>query len=272
MTDVSHDLYRETQAAKTLRAQLADILTGDDDDVMADMVEGETNLHEAIGNAIELLAGDSAALVGIDDLIEKLKKRRDRFALRIDHTRTALSVALEQAGRKSFEHPVATLTLKAVAPCVNVTDEAAIPSRFWKSPPPKLDKVIREKATKSASRPTWGFSIADRFITVLIILFRRVCRMTPGSASASRMRRATSASVTSYTGVSKPCKSWEAREARSSSGSFAASAAISSNFMSIHCSANPARRTTAFFDRRRPLPVASPCLHRRSDGRSRQTP
>jgi hypothetical protein len=140
MSDAAHELFRETQAAKTLRAQLADILTGDDDDVLADMVEGETNLHEAIGNAIELLAGDSAAVVGIDDLIAKLTKRRDRFALRIDHTRTALSVALEQAGRKSFEHPVATLSLKVVPPSVTVTDEAAIPSKFWKSPPPKLDK------------------------------------------------------------------------------------------------------------------------------------
>lgn len=148
MTDVSHALYRETEAARTLRAQLADILTGDDDDVMADMVEGETNLHEAIGSAIELLAGDSAALVGIDDLIEKLKKRRDRFALRIDNTRTALSVALEQAGRENFEHPVATISLRRVAASVTVTDEAAIPSRFFKEQPPKLDKVALKAALK----------------------------------------------------------------------------------------------------------------------------
>lgn len=148
MTDVAHTLYRETEAAKTLRAQLADVFA-EDADLAADMVEAETSLHEAIGCAIELLAGDSAALVGIDDLIEKLKKRRDRFSLRIDNTRTALSVALEQAGRKNFEHPIATLTLKAVAPSVTVTDEAAIPSRFWKSPPPKLDKAALKEALKA---------------------------------------------------------------------------------------------------------------------------
>lgn len=148
MTDASHTLYRETEAAKTLRAQLADILTGDDDDVIADMIEGETNLHEAIGQAIELLAADSAAVVGIEDLIEKLKKRRDRFALRVDNTRTALSVALEQAGRKVFEHPVATLSLKAVGASVAVTDEAAIPSEFWKPQAPKLDKAALKAALK----------------------------------------------------------------------------------------------------------------------------
>lgn len=148
MTTAGHDLYRETEAAKTLRAQLADVFA-DDADLAADMVEAETSLHEAIGSAIELLAGDSAALVGIDDLIEKLKKRRERFALRIDNTRTALSVALEQAGRKTFEHPVATLTLKAVAPSVTVTDEAAIPSRFWKSAAPKLDKTALKEALKA---------------------------------------------------------------------------------------------------------------------------
>lgn len=147
MSDTSHNLYRETKAAETLRAQLADVFAGDED-LAADTIQGETNLHEAIGQAIELLAGDSAAIVGIDDLIEKLKKRRDRFALRIDNTRTALAVALEQAGRKSFEHPVATISLKAVGASVTVTDEAAIPSRFFNPQPPKLDKAALKAALK----------------------------------------------------------------------------------------------------------------------------
>jgi hypothetical protein len=140
-------LHRETEAARTLRKNMADIFS-DDEDLAADMVEGETRLHEAIGYAVETLAADCASIIGLDDLIKKLKSRQDRIGRRIENTRTALSVALTQAGKKSFEHPVATLTLKAVAPSVTVTDEAEIPARFFKPQPPKLDKAALKKALK----------------------------------------------------------------------------------------------------------------------------
>lgn len=67
------DLKRETQAAKVLLAQLADII-GDDEQAKTDTIEGETNLLEAISNAIELLMEDSAAIVGLDDMIKRLTR------------------------------------------------------------------------------------------------------------------------------------------------------------------------------------------------------
>lgn len=135
---MTHDLRRETEAAKTLRAQLRDII-GDDQELAADMVEAETDLHEAIGDAIGFLVSDSAAIIGLDDMIKKLKARQDRIAARIETMRVALSVALTQAGRKTFEHPCATISLKAVPAKVIVTDETVIPSKYWKMEP-KLDK------------------------------------------------------------------------------------------------------------------------------------
>jgi hypothetical protein len=156
---VSHTLYRETEAAKTLRAQLADIIAGDDE-LAADAVEGETNLNEAIEAAVQMLADDMAAIKGINDYIEKFTARKERIKQRIEHMRTALGVALEQAGKKRFDHPAVTLSLRAVAPSVSVTNEADIPSAFWKAGEPKLDKRA-VLATLKEKKPVPGAQLSN---------------------------------------------------------------------------------------------------------------
>jgi Siphovirus Gp157 len=151
MTDAAHHLYRETQAAKTLRANLADVI-GSDEPFAAEIVEAETNLNEAIELAVQQIADDMASIKGLTDYIEKFTARRERLRERIDNMRTALAVAMEQAGRKRIEHPAVTMSLRPAAPSVTVTDEAAIPSRFWVSPEPRLNKrallaALKDKET-----------------------------------------------------------------------------------------------------------------------------
>ena len=148
MSTEGHDLHRETQAARTLLAQLADII-GDDAEAAADAVEGETSLNEAIDAAVQRLVDDMAAIHGLNDYITKLTSRKDRLMARMANYRTALAVAMEQAGRKKIEHPAVTLSLRAVAPSATVTDEAAIPSRFWKPSDPKMDKRALLEALKA---------------------------------------------------------------------------------------------------------------------------
>ena len=139
MTDVSHKLHKEIQAAKTLRAQLHDVIKGDDE-LAADMVEAETSLNEAIDDVVAHLVQDYAAMRGLDSMLEDLGKRRERIKQRIENMRTMVAVALDQAGKKKFEHPAVTFSVRAVPPAVVVVDEAQIPSKFWKPSDPKLDK------------------------------------------------------------------------------------------------------------------------------------
>lgn len=148
MSQAGHDLYRETEAAKILLAQIADII-GDDEEAKADVVEGQTNLVEAIDLAVQQLVDDMAAIKGLNDYIEKLTARKERLQDRVAHFRTALASAMEQAGRKKIDHPAVTLSLRAVASSATVTDEAAIPSKFWKPSDPKLDKKAVLAALKA---------------------------------------------------------------------------------------------------------------------------
>jgi Gp157 protein len=139
MTDAAHALHRETEAAKALRANLANVI-GDDEAFAADAVEGETNLNEAIEIAVRQIVDDMAHIKGLNDYIEKFAARKERLQERVANMRTMLAVAMEQAGRKKIEHPVVTLSMRATPQSAIVTDEAQIPSKFFKPAEPKLDK------------------------------------------------------------------------------------------------------------------------------------
>lgn len=151
MSQAGHDLYREMEAAKILLAQIADII-GDDEEAKADVVEGETNLVEAIDLAVQQLVDDMAAIKGLNDYIDRLVNRKERLQDRVANFRAALAVAMEQAGKKKIDHPAVTLSLRAVPASVTVLEEAAIPSKFFKKPEPpapKLDKRAVLEALKA---------------------------------------------------------------------------------------------------------------------------
>lgn len=148
MSTVSHTLHRETEAAKALLANLADVI-GDDAEFAANVVEGQTSLIEAIDRAVLRLVDDEAARRGLDEMITGLCRRRDRIEARITIMRTALTVALEQAGRKKIEHPAVTLSLRPAPRSVSITDEALIPSKFWKASDPRLSKKALLEALKA---------------------------------------------------------------------------------------------------------------------------
>lgn len=156
MSDVSQKLYRETEAAKALRANLADIL-GDDEQCATDMIEAETSLNEAIELAVNMLVEDKIALAGLENIISIMDARRFRIESRMKLTKTAIMAALEQAGKKKHEHPAVTLSVKPTQPSVVVTDEALIPAKFWVAGDPKLSKkavAVALKATEEVPGAT----------------------------------------------------------------------------------------------------------------------
>ncbi len=146
-TSAAHELHRQTEAAKALRANLKDII-GDDESLAADLVEGETDIHEAIQAAIALVTQDELHAKAISDHIQALETRKHRLTERAKVTRTAIAAAMDQAGKKKLETPLGTVSVRAVPPSVQITEEAEIPTEFWKQPEPSLDKKALLSALK----------------------------------------------------------------------------------------------------------------------------
>lgn len=167
-TAVVQDLNRETEAARSLLENMRDII-GEDEGDIATAVEGETNLHEAITRAVARVAELDALVAATDTVIENVKERQARLKKQRELIRSALTVAMEAGEIKKLELPLATLSLKRVAPSTVFSDEWLVPEKFWTPQPPKLDKKAVLDALKAgeqvpgATLSNGGQSIQVRF-------------------------------------------------------------------------------------------------------------
>lgn len=139
MSDAGHTLHKETRAAHLLRERLKAEFVGDPE-LAASMVEGETGIHEAIEGAARAVFEDTGRLEGIEAMIKTLEGRRDRIKDRIEIMRAAICVAMQEAEIPKKDLGFCTVTRKPVTQSALIIDESLIPSDYWKSQEPKLDK------------------------------------------------------------------------------------------------------------------------------------
>ncbi|UYQ71009.1 siphovirus Gp157 family protein [Pelagibacterium flavum] len=150
MTEATeYQLRRQTEAAKTLVVSLAD---HDDAELIADAIEGETGLLEAIEAAL-------SEMDECDVLSEGLKAKIETFTARkrsVDERKKRVKALIEQAmlttEQTSLRLPSATLTIRKNAPGLVIKDESQIPSKFFieqERPAPKLDKAALAEALKA---------------------------------------------------------------------------------------------------------------------------
>lgn len=141
-------LHLEMEAAQRLKDKLT-ATYGDDVDLIRDMVEAETSLHEAIGRASLELAAVEGEKEGVEIAIAKLKARLERHSKRAEGIREAIQAAMETAEITSLKTAAATLSLRSSQAAVEITDQAALPVIFLKQPPPTVDKKAISAALKS---------------------------------------------------------------------------------------------------------------------------
>lgn len=144
-------LEREMEAAQLLRDHLADV-AGEDADLIRDMIEGETSIRELIEAAVEQIARDEAAIIGIKTFAEKQADRKARLERRQEVFRVAIRSAMGVAEIPKLELPLATVSRKALGQQLVTTDEASIPSGYWKPQDPKLDRKALLKALKAGEK------------------------------------------------------------------------------------------------------------------------
>lgn len=132
-------LALETQAAARMRDYLLTIT--DDGQAIADSIEGETSLHDAIRRVLWSVTEDQILVAGLKEAIGAMEARRSRFEARIERLRAAIEKGMVAGELTKLELPEATLSLRRVPPKVEVIDEAKIPQAYFIPQPAKLDKV-----------------------------------------------------------------------------------------------------------------------------------
>lgn len=123
--------------------RLREALQGEDPQLVADMIEGSTNLHEALCVVVEMIGEEEMMLAGIDSKLEELNARHGRIKTTVSRYRDIIASAMDRAGIKTIKSPTATITLRSLAPKVIVTDELRIAARrpdLFVQPPLALDR------------------------------------------------------------------------------------------------------------------------------------
>lgn len=162
----THAIKKETAAAKALLANLQDII-GDDDVLAKDTIDGETGLNEAIDSAVKQMVDDHLMIAGLGVMMLEMEARKHRLEARVNAMKTAIAHAMEVAGKQSVPTPAVTISLRKVPPSVLVTEEVLVPSKFWKTQPPKLSKTAVAKALKDGEAVP-GASLSNGGMTIAL--------------------------------------------------------------------------------------------------------
>jgi hypothetical protein len=152
-------LLRSIEAAKSLRLELARLLTldglemsADDLQAMQDTFDGETSLDVEIRNAVLAIEEDEIFVRGIKARETELKDRRSRLEKRIETTRGLIEQAMTIAKWQKHEMDIGTVSLNKAAPRVEIDQESEVPSQFWKRQDPTLDKAGLGKVLKERQK------------------------------------------------------------------------------------------------------------------------
>lgn len=137
----------EATAAAALLRSVAEAIA-DDDEAAAAVIEGETNLIEAMTLAIERIETLTQYCSAIKARQDDLSERRQRYVVQIERIKSALLGALTSTGQRKIETPLATISVRRVASSVVIVDAEAIPSAYQRQRPPEPDKIKIAAALK----------------------------------------------------------------------------------------------------------------------------
>jgi len=115
-----------------LKQQMDAIVTefpelADDEDLRADMFEGETDINWVMGRLVDYDADARGMASAIADRVKDLNERKARYSRRSEVFRQLALGVLQRADLKKVELPTATVSLRNVPPAVMISDHEALP-------------------------------------------------------------------------------------------------------------------------------------------------
>ncbi len=150
--DAEAGIAAEIKAAEAVKAAIRAEIAEDgetDEQLLQDMIEGETDVFEMLDRLAELVAEDQELVDGISNREADLRERKSRIKFRQGRRRAYIEQAMTVMEAKKLERPEATLSLSKRADRLVIVEEADIPSQFWKPGDPVLDKAGLKEAMKA---------------------------------------------------------------------------------------------------------------------------
>jgi hypothetical protein len=126
-------LDRHTVTAKGLADALREGGFGDDEDLILDTLEGETDAMEAVSRLLRWMNERQATAQSLKTLEADYAARRKRFEEAVKSARGALARFMDETGLTRIERPEATLSMRQGSPSVIYPadlDPETLPEKF----------------------------------------------------------------------------------------------------------------------------------------------
>lgn len=124
------DATRVTLEIERLLAEYPEL--AEDEALRADMIEGSTDAFAVLDRIIATMREATATVAAIKIQADALWSRAERFERREKAMRALAQRIMEAANIRKAERPEATLSIRAVAPSLVITDESALPDWAWR--------------------------------------------------------------------------------------------------------------------------------------------
>ena len=125
-----------------------------DDQILADTVEGLTDLHEILAAVIRAALADQALATGLESHIGEMLARRDRLQDRAAKRRQIAKDVMVELDLKKLSAPDFTASIRPGTPALMVIDEAAVPSIYWEPREPRLNRQKLSSELKDGAEIT----------------------------------------------------------------------------------------------------------------------
>ncbi len=151
------DPVREARAVAALRESYAAFAS--DEELFLDAIEGETDFLEILDNILLAHVETVGLIEGSKEAIARLTDRKRRLEKRAETQRALIEQALAVAEiSAAIERPMATISLASKPPSLIVLEESEIPTTFFKTADPVLDRkellaALKTRAEAAAADP-----------------------------------------------------------------------------------------------------------------------
>lgn len=135
---------------KLAKAQIGSVLevlnhflSGDDEALKLDMLEGETSLNEIVSALLAANEDDEGIIAALDAQVDVRAARKERLGNRIDARKKAIASLMDCARITKLPLPEATISLRTLQPRPKIVAPDELPNAF-------IDEVVTLKANMEA--------------------------------------------------------------------------------------------------------------------------
>lgn len=149
--------------AEFLRRQIEQLMVAypeltEDDQLMADTLEGETDFRAVMSKLVAMDREANAMAEAVKAQMSQMAERKARWTRKSEAMRSLMHKLMDAATARKLTLPEATISVRNVPPAVQITDENAVPDEYAVYER-KIDKAALKKALQyggSVSGATLG--------------------------------------------------------------------------------------------------------------------